>query len=391
MGLFSFQKTCVMIDTGRNLRVRIMGLGLKNRMAVEVTAVSNTFIDTYMAAANGEYVKVFLYLLRHAQEELTIPKIADALNHTESDVKRALSYWEDAGLLLWEDTEPLSREEEPSMQTPSAQSLTMQGESDPGVLRQGRQETAPPQQEQSVTVPDAGDSYERLSRLSGDKEFSDLLYAVQQLLGKTFNNTECERFAYFYDVLEMSADLLEYLVEYCAENNHRSIHYIEKVALNWYQMEIRSREEAKSYLAQYSPYMSAILKTFGFSGRTLAPVEQEYVKRWFKEYGFDIELVKEACSRTIKATGSASFPYADKILSGWKKAGVRSLKDVEELDKKRQISRPGGTDRTREPIKKSTGTNRFKNFEERSYNYEDYVWEGMRKRQKEGGEDHGAQ
>ena len=146
-----------MIDTGRNLRVRIMGLGLKNRMAVEVTAVSNTFIDTYMAAANGEYVKVFLYLLRHAQEELTIPKIADALNHTESDVKRALSYWEDAGLLLWEDTEPLSREEEPSMQTPSAQSPTMQGESDPGVLRQGRQETAPPQQEQSVTVPDAGD------------------------------------------------------------------------------------------------------------------------------------------------------------------------------------------------------------------------------------------
>lgn len=391
MGLFSFQKTCVMIDTGRNLRVRIMGLGLKNRMAVEVTAVSNTFIDTYMAAANGEYVKVFLYLLRHAQEELTIPKIADALNHTESDVKRALSYWEDAGLLLWEDTEPLSREEEPSMQTPSAQSLTMQGESDPGVLRQGRQETAPPQQEQSVTVPDAGDSYERLSRLSGDKEFSDLLYAVQQLLGKTFNNTECERFAYFYDVLEMSADLLEYLVEYCAENNHRSIHYIEKVALNWYQMEIRSREEAKSYVAQYSPYMSAILKTFGFSGRMLAPVEQEYVKRWFKEYGFDIELVKEACNRTIKATGSASFPYADKILSGWKKAGVKSLKDVEELDKKRQISRPGGTDRTREPIKKSTGTNRFKNFEERSYNYEDYVWEGMRKRQKEGGEDHGAQ
>ena len=388
-----------------------MGLGLKNRMAVEVTAVSNTFIDTYMAAANGEYVKVFLYLLRHAQEELTIPKIADALNHTESDVKRALSYWEDAGLLLWEDTEPLSREEAASEyeasgrdkagedytkrslsgESLSAQSPTMQGESDPGVLRQERQETAPPQQEQSVTVPDAGDSYERLSRLSGDKEFSDLLYAVQQLLGKTFNNMECERFAYFYDVLEMSADLLEYLVEYCADNNHRSIHYIEKVALNWYQMEIRSREEAKSYLAQYSPYMSAILKTFGFSGRMLAPVEQEYVKRWFKEYGFDIELVKEACSRTIKATGSASFPYADKILSGWKKAGVKSVKDVEELDKKRQISRPGGTDRTREPIKKSTGTNRFKNFEERSYNYEDYVWEGMRKRQKEEGKDHGAQ
>ena len=89
----------------------------KDRLSTGVTPVADAFIDNYMAAANGEYVKVFLYLLRHAQEELTIPKIADALNHTESDVKRALSYWEDAGLLLWEDTEPLSREEEPSMQT----------------------------------------------------------------------------------------------------------------------------------------------------------------------------------------------------------------------------------------------------------------------------------
>ena len=42
-----------------------MDLGLKNRMAFQGTVVSNAFIDTYMAAANGEYVKVFLYLLRH--------------------------------------------------------------------------------------------------------------------------------------------------------------------------------------------------------------------------------------------------------------------------------------------------------------------------------------
>lgn len=45
----------------------------------------------YMAAANGEYVKVYLYILRHQnQEDLTLEQIADALNHTEADVKRAL-------------------------------------------------------------------------------------------------------------------------------------------------------------------------------------------------------------------------------------------------------------------------------------------------------------
>ena len=57
-----------------------MNLGLKNKMAFQGTVVSNTFIDTYMTAANGEYVKVFLYLLRHEGEEVTVSAIADALD-----------------------------------------------------------------------------------------------------------------------------------------------------------------------------------------------------------------------------------------------------------------------------------------------------------------------
>ena len=76
-----------------------MNLGMKNKMAFQGTVVSNAFIDTYMTAANGEYVKVFLYLLRHEGEEVTVSAIADALDHTEADVKRALAYWEEAGLL----------------------------------------------------------------------------------------------------------------------------------------------------------------------------------------------------------------------------------------------------------------------------------------------------
>ena len=61
---------------------------------MEATLVANTFIDEYMANASGEYVKVYLYLLRHQQDAVSIEQIADALNHTESDVKRALAYWE---------------------------------------------------------------------------------------------------------------------------------------------------------------------------------------------------------------------------------------------------------------------------------------------------------
>lgn len=63
----------------------------KDRLSTGVTPVADAFIDNYMAAANGEYVKVYLYILRHQnQEDLTLEQIADALNHTEADVKEPL-------------------------------------------------------------------------------------------------------------------------------------------------------------------------------------------------------------------------------------------------------------------------------------------------------------
>ena len=62
-----------------------MSLGYKNNINAAVTAVSNTFIDEYMGTASGEYVKVYLYLLRHEGENIEIPDIADALKEKGCD------------------------------------------------------------------------------------------------------------------------------------------------------------------------------------------------------------------------------------------------------------------------------------------------------------------
>lgn len=373
----------------------MMNLGLKNAMSVNATVVSNEFIDTYMAAANGEYVKVFLYMLRHEKEDLTISSIADALNHTESDVKRALSYWKEAGVLAEEEkTEDQLPEEE------SAVTAQAGGSSKEEMGDQEEMSMSPVPEEMRGTpvreIPEMGNSYERMKKLSEDEEFSVLLYAVQQYLGKTFTQIECEKFAFFYDSLGMSVELLEYLAEYCAGGGHTSIRYIEKVALNWYQMGIQTREAARDYTMRFSRDMSSVMKAFGITNRNPGTAEQEFMKKWFKEYGFDSSIVTEACNRTITATGSASFPYTDRILTAWKENGVRTLSDVRELDKRRQLAKPQQEKTTGRPQangrsggQKSSGSgnNRFRNFEERSYNYEDLVWEGMRKRQNGGNGD----
>ena len=373
-----------------------MKIDLKLGLPANVTVVSNEFIDQYMAAANGEYVKVFLYLLRHEREELDLASIADALNHTEADVKRALAYWKRTGVLAEDDREEADgREEfapdpqipernrenfEPRARTPERK----QEDFEPARRILGREESR---------LPETGDTYERMRRLSGDEEFSALLYAVQQYLGKTFTQIECEKFAFFYDGLHMSGELLEYLAEYCAGGGHSSIRYIEKVAISWYQAGIRTREEAREYTARFSGDTAAVLKAFGITGRTAGTAEQDFIRRWFKEYGFDKSLVVEACSRTITATGSASFPYADKILKGWSEQQVRTLKDVEALDRKRQqrkaekeqaagADRRGGSGRETSGRKRA-GANGFRNFEERTGDIDDFVWLKNRKRKED--------
>lgn len=70
-----------------------------------VTSVSNLFLDYYMPGANGEYVKVYLYLLRALNcpdISLSVAGLADVMDKTESDILRALKYWEKQGILSLE-------------------------------------------------------------------------------------------------------------------------------------------------------------------------------------------------------------------------------------------------------------------------------------------------
>ena len=69
--------------------------------AKEQTAVSNLFIDEYMADANDAQLKIYLFLIRMMDANLptSVSDIADKFNYTEKDVLRALMYWESRQLL----------------------------------------------------------------------------------------------------------------------------------------------------------------------------------------------------------------------------------------------------------------------------------------------------
>lgn len=365
---------------------------IRCRFQVSGTVVDNEFIDHYMAAANGEYVKVYLYLLRHQQEELNVSGIADALNHTEADVKRALAYWEKLGALKLDGGAAAAARQE--RQAASRSGSPAAGQSggwsgSPASVQAGRwtaaAETASEAclseengsgqgarraQEESA-VSSAGRrpySQEQVNRLAADEDFTQLLYIAQKYMNKVFTQRECEVFAYLYDGLKLSAELLEYLVEYCVQGGHTSIRYIETVGLNWHEKGLRTVDAAKAYASGFTKDSFAVMRAFGLTDRKPGDTERDMIERWFHTYGFGREVVLEACNRTMEATHSPSFRYADKILSEWKKAGVRTLSDISSLDQKRQEGRNSKNSRTAK-----RPANQFHNFEQRNTDYDSMV------------------
>lgn len=316
--------------------------------AVNVTVIANDFIDCYMASANGEYVKVYLYVLRHQRETLDISQIADALNHTEADVRRALSYWEKLGVLsMGAQQEQIQAKQEEASSDKSESVLSV------GQTAASRQLC----------------SQEQVNFLGNDLEFVQLLYIAQQYMRKQFTPRETEVFAYLYDKLQMSAELLEYLVEYCVQSGHANIRYIETVALNWHQKGVNDVEAAKAYTSGFTKNAFAVMKAFGLGNRRPGDIEREHIERWFLTYGFTREVVLEACNRTLKKTQSPSFDYTEKILSEWYKANVKNLQDIAALDQKRQL--------TQQRVGKKP-TNQFHNFEQRDTNYDSMVMDQLK-------------
>lgn len=358
----------------------------------QVTVLSNIFIDQYMPGAGGEFVKVYIYLLRLLADpsaSVCLSLLADRLNCTEGDISRALKYWSNEGLLILE-TDPSGELTGITLTEPSLDTQ-MELTAAVSVPQSAQAATAPilqtvpaatasvPQPSPAATTPapqpDAVPSRSasaltpaRIKELKENEDVAQLIYICEQYLGKTLTPTDTRKILFFYDELKMSVDLIDFLIQYCVGRGHKSMRYIETVAMAWSKEGITTVEMAKDSTSRYGRDYFTILKAMGISNRN--PVDSEIVMMdtWLKDYGFSMDMIQEACSRTIMQTGQPSFQYAHKILTGWFKKGALTPEAVQALDVQHQ-KRSQDSSRSRTQAPKSP--NRFNNFQQRNYDFKE--------------------
>ena len=399
-------------------------INISSDIATSFTTVSDIFIDQYMPKANGEFVKVYLYLLRATGSGAgiaTISEIADHFSNTEADIIRALNYWASEGILQLQSGADgqimginLCSLSVSGMQ--AAQSNIQSAVADNtaqnnlqnsvvnnatqnilknGVVNNAAQNisTADIRMQDSVVeklksqTPDKAASSQKEYTLDEIKEFrknpdiSELFFIIETYLKHTLSSTDTNMVLYWLDELHFSTDLVEYLVEYCITKGHSSLRYMNKVALGWADAGIKTVDQAKDDAAAHSQIYYSVMKALGITGRNLVDSEVSLINKWVGEYGFDIELVKAACSKTISAIQKPSFEYTDSILANWRKKDVHTLKDVEVLDanfaKANKASATGSSQSTnaangssKPKSNNSSSKNKFNNFNQRNNDYD---------------------
>lgn len=362
-------------------------IALHHDRDVSATCVSNSFIDYYMTAANGEYVKIYLYLLRcmsNPGDGFSLSAAADKFDHTEKDIQRALKYWEKMKLLQleYDNEKNLSgirfldslppQETVPGSEIPAAGQLINPEAS--AVQNNPLQEAEPSGVSRAKTASDAlppkpvqrpDCTAAQLAEFQSQESVRELLFVTEHYLKRPLTTTDIHTIFFWHEDLKLKTDLIEYLIEYCVGKGHTSLRYMDKVAIAWKDEGISTVEQAKRASSSFSQLHFSVMKALGISGRNLVSSETALIDKWAKQYGFTADIIAEACRRTISAIHQPSFEYADSILGKWHKQKVRHINDIARLDSDFQKSRTAAALSNR-----AASPNRFHNFTQRTYDYE---------------------
>lgn len=264
------------------------------------------------AAASEQDLRVLLFLAASAAkgEEFDDAGLAVKLDMPERDVENAVSFWRGAGLIKTVRTKKQKSVEEAPQEEEKAQPVTMQ----------------------SGVPTYTGKQIEEI--MQKRKRLGQLLEECQKILDRVFNVSESNMAIALTDVFHFDDDYILLLCSYCAGRKEGGVtmKYVYNTAYRLYEQNVLTVRQLEEYIAgeegqrDFENYMRHL---FGMGGRKLTEKEKKCFEGW-RALGFPNEVYGYAYEIAVDNTGDAKLPYINKILTSWKKAGVRTLEGAKE-------------------------------------------------------------
>lgn len=313
---------------------------LKNK-SLSYTPVSNIFIEQYMPNARGEFIKVYLLMLKYNNTgEMGVSSniLASSLNLLESDILNALNYWNDEGVVK---LVPIDK-----MGNFNVEFVDLV--------------------EDSKTKNKEVNLLEALNKNST----KDMLNDIERLLGRPLSPKEMTTYLGWQDEFNFSSELILILLEYCVSRGKSDYRYIEKVAIAWHNMNISTIDDAQNYIKQTEDKwikIRHILNYLGIKNPELMKPQEEMLEKWIVDYSFSVDIIEKACNICFQRLNRADFKYIDGILSSWNKNNLKTLSDIEKKEASYKNSQ-GNRSFASKP--QEVNPLKFNNFEAREYDYD---------------------
>lgn len=290
-----------------------MNLGTWNA----IFAVPCEVIDKHIKLAGGAQLKVLLFMLRHAGENLSLAKIAVALSMTELDVKDSMQYWIETNILT-------------GLKEANAPETTALHDCSEAA---NDKEIEPKRQFTRVEKPDTASVAQRIS---DSAEISSLMQEAQIILGRPISNGDCSTLIMLHDTYGLPVHVILMLMQYAVSIGKRHMNYIKTTAISWAEEEIDTIEKAENKIRALETSRKAWLtleKIIGIEHRSPSTKEDEAANRWLNTWKMPGDLIKEAYDRCVNAKGKYILSYMDSIIKRWQHCGIKTLAQALEEDK----------------------------------------------------------
>ena len=299
------------------------------------TLVSNVFIDKYMPKARGEFVKVYILGLKYCMSgEIGVSSsiLASTLHILETDIINAWNYWKDEGVIKMLPID--------SMGNFHIEFLDLS----------------------DINEPDNDVSL--VHELSKDST-KDMLQDIEKLLGRPLSSKEISLYLSWQKDFNFTPEIILLLMQYAASKGKTDHRYIETIAIAWFDANIKTVEDAQSFIKKHEDKwirLRKILEYLGIKNGEIMKPQEQMLEKWINTYNFSNDIIFKACDICFERLNRCEFKYIDGILNSWFKDNIKSLEDIALKDNKRVTFKKNAV---------SNSKSKFNNYEQRTYNIEE--------------------
>lgn len=272
-----------------------------------VFTVPNSVVDNHFKLCKAEHIKVLLFVLRNLSSDPEDSVIAEECGISEYDVKEALLYFADAGILLPKNAPVTAIKEKKN------------------VIKQNEK-------------PSRRDIARRSME---DPKIQYLLGEAQKRFARNLKDNEARTFVWLYDDQGLDVSVILLVIQYAITKGKGNLRFIESVALDLAEKGIDNIVDGDIELHKRDledKCWQAVSAVFGLERRKPSKKESEAATLWINEWNVSKEMLSLAYDECVDKKSKFSYAYVSKIIESWHEQGFTKPADIIKKTKKESFA-----------------------------------------------------